>query len=256
MSSLRLPVSSVSHTLLLSLSFLLALAPILRAAPAASLFDGRSLAGWEGDLKWWRVADGALTGGSTTEKIPRNFFLATTRSFQNFDLRLKLKLTGDPVTGLINSGVQIRSLRVPADTEMSGYQVDAGDKWWGKLYDESRRNKVIAEPVDATAADAAVKKGDWNEYHIRTEGPRIRAWINGVPTVDYTEANPAIAFDGHIGIQIHGGGIALVQVKDVTLEELPATPGAPTWDKVGHPKPRDPTAKNKKAPAAPTPATK
>ena len=224
---------------------------VLRAAPA-SLFDGRTLDGWEGDAKWWRVQDGALTGGSTTEKIPHNYFLATTRSFQNFDLRLKLKLTGDPQTGLINSGVQLRSVRVPGSTEMSGYQVDAGDKWWGKLYDESRRNKVIAEPLDAAAADTAVKKGGWNEYRIRTEGPRIRAWINGVPTLDYTEADPSVALDGKIALQIHSGGIALVQAKDVTIEELPPTPGAPTRDKVGHPKPRDPNAKKKKA--APTPA--
>ena len=246
----------LSPSLLLSFSLVLSLAPALRAAPATSLFDGHSLAGWEGDAKWWRVADGALTGGSTTEKVPRNFFLATTRSFQNFELRLQLKLTGVPNTGMINSGVQIRSLRVPADTEMSGYQVDAGDKWWGKLYDESRRNKVIAEPIDAVAADAAVKKGGWNDYRIRTEGPRIRAWINGVPTVDYTEADPAVALDGQIALQIHSGGIALVQVKDVTVEELPPTPGAPTRATVGHPKPRDPNAKKKKAAPAATPATK
>ena len=63
-------------------------------------------------------------------------------------LRHELRLTGTPGTGLINSGVQIRSLRVPGSTEMSGYQVDAGDGWWGKLYDESRRNKVIAESAD------------------------------------------------------------------------------------------------------------
>ena len=249
MPSLRLPFSS---SLFLSFSLLLALTPVLRAAPATSLFDGRTLAGWEGDLKWWRVQDGALTGGSATEKVPKNFFLATTRSFQNFNLRVKIKLTGDPKTGMINSGVQIRSLRVPDHNEMSGYQVDAGDKWWGKLYDESRRNKVIAEPLDAAAADAAVKKGGWNEYRIRTEGPRIRAWINGVPTLDYTEADPSVALDGKIALQIHSGGIALVQAKDVTIEELPPTPGAPTWDQVGHPKPRDPNAKKKKA--APTPA--
>ncbi len=249
MPSPRLPLSP---SLLLSVFLTIASTLTLRAAPAPSLFDGHSLAGWEGDLKWWRVADGALTGGSTTEKVPRNFFLATTRSFQNFDLRLQLKLTGDPKTGMINSGVQIRSLRVPADTEMSGYQVDAGDKWWGKLYDESRRNKVIAEPLNAAAADAAVKKGDWNEYRIRTEGPRIRAWINGVATVDYTEADPSVALDGKIALQIHSGGMALVQVKDVTVEELPPTPGAPTWDKVGHPKPRDPNAKKKKAAPAPS----
>ena len=216
------------------------------AAAPTSLFDGRTLAGWEGDEKWWRVQDGALTGGSTTEKVPKNFFLATTRSFQNFELRLKLKLTGVPNTGMINSGVQIRSLRVPEHTEMSGYQVDAGDGWWGKLYDESRRNKVIAVPADLAAVDAAVRKNDWNDYRILAEGPRLRTWLNGVPALDYTETDPAIALDGKIALQIHSGGIALVQIKNVVIEELPPTPGAPTWDKVGHPKPRDPNAKKKK----------
>src|SRR5690606_38313533 len=102
-------------------------------AEPVSIFDGKTLDGWEGDAKWWRVEDGALTGGSRTEKVPHNYFLATAKSYQNFDLRLKLKLTGDPKTGMINSGVQIRSVRVPNNTEMSGYQVDAGDGWWGKL---------------------------------------------------------------------------------------------------------------------------
>ena len=252
MPSLRLPLSP---SLLLSFSLLLALPPALRAAPATHLFDGRTLAGWEGDLKWWRVQDGAVTGGSTTEKVPKNSFLATTRSFQNFDLRLKIKLTGDPKTGMINIGVQIRSLRVPDHHEMSGYQVDAGDKWWGKLYDESRRNKVIAEPIDAAAADAAVKRDDWNDYRILAEGPRIRSWINGVPALDYTETDPAIALDGKVALQVHSGGMALVQFKDIAITELPPTPGAPTWDKVGHPKPRPP-AKKKNAPPATAPSAK
>ena len=236
-------------------------ATVVAAAAPTALFDGRTLDGWEGDAKWWRVQDGCLTGGSSTEKIPKNFFLATTRSFQNFDLRLKIKLTGDPQTGLINSGVQLRSLRVPNNTEMSGYQVDAGDKWWGKLYDESRRNKVIAGPLDEAAINAAIRAGDWNDYRILAEGPRLRSWINGVAALDYTETDPAIALDGKIAIQIHSGGIALVQVKDITLDPLPPTPGAPTWDQVGHPKPippRAPAAKQKKsasaAPAATSPA--
>ena len=235
------------NTPLLVRSLCVSLVCLISRARAEQLFDGKTLNGWEGDLKWWRVENGMITGGSTTEKIPRNFFLATTRSFQNFDLRLQLKLTGDPKTGMINSGVQIRSLRVPNNTEMSGYQVDAGDGWWGKLYDESRRRKVIAEPIDAAAVNAAVKSGEWNEYRVRTEGARIRSWINGVPALDYTEAEPNIAQDGKIAVQIHGGGIALVQVKDVRIEELPPTPGAPTWDKVGHPKPIEPQAAKKKA---------
>lgn len=224
---------------------LLVLATSTLAAPVP-LFDGKTLNGWEGDLKWWRVQDGCLTGGSTTEKVPRNFFLATTRSFENFELRLRLKLTGVPNTGMINSGVQIRSIRIPNNTEMAGYQVDAGDGWWGKLYDESRRRKVIAEPVAPAAVTAAVKKDDWNEYRIRAEGPRIRSWINGVAALDYTETEPNIARDGHLAIQIHSGGIALVQVQDVTVEELPPTPGAPTWAQTGLPPPPPPKAKTAK----------
>ncbi|MBI5688759.1 MAG: DUF1080 domain-containing protein [Verrucomicrobia bacterium] len=233
----RLPVSP---SLLLSVSILLV--ATVTAAPT-SLFDGRTLEGWEGDPKWWRVQDGCLTGGSTTEKIPHNYFLATKRSFENFELRLQIKLTGDPKTGFINSGVQIRSIRVPNNTEMAGYQVDAGDGWWGKLYDESRRRKVIAEPIDAAAVNAAVKKGDWNEYRIRAEGPRLRSWINGVPALDYTETEPAIARDGKIAIQIHSGGLAVVQAKGITIEELPPSPGAPTWAQVGLPPPPAPKAK-------------
>ena len=212
------------------------------AMHAADLFDGKTLAGWEGDMAWWRVQEGMITGGSLTEKVPRNFFLATTRSFQNFDLRLRLKLTGVPNTGMINSGVQIRSVRVPSSTEMSGYQVDAGEGWWGKLYDESRRNKVIAEAADLAAVNAAMKPGEWIEYRIRAEGPRIRSWVNDVPALDYTETEPNIAQDGQIGIQIHGGGMALVQVKDVRIEELPPSSGVPTWQTVGLPKPREPAA--------------
>jgi hypothetical protein len=230
---------------ILGITFLAAVAAFVSPLAAADLFDGKTLSGWEGDLKWWRVQDGALTGGSLTEKIPHNYFLATSRSFQNFDLTLKLKLTGVPNTGMINSGVQIRSVRVPDSTEMSGYQVDAGDGWWGKLYDESRRNKVIAEPANLPAVTAAVKKGDWNEYRILTEGPRIRTWFNGVPALDYTETDPNIALDGHIGLQIHSGGMALVQIKEITLKELPPTPGAPTWAKLGPPPPRKAKAKAK-----------
>jgi hypothetical protein len=225
-----------------------AVTAIANAGLGAELFDGKTLTGWEGDPKWWRVQDGALTGGSTTEKVPRNFFLATTKSYQNFDLRLKLKLTGVPNTGMINSGVQIRSMRVPNNTEMSGYQVDAGDNWWGKMYDESRRNKVIAEAANLAAVNAAVKPGEWNEYRVRAEGARIRSWINGVPALDYTEMEPNIAQDGHIAIQIHSGGIALVQVKEVRIEELPPTPGAPTWQQIGLPKPREATKKMAKQP--------
>lgn len=205
-------------------SFLLASATVAPAEsnlPSTALFDGQTLRGWEGDLRWWKVEDGKIVGGSKTEKVPKNFFLATTTSYKNFDLKLKLRLTGNPETGMINSGVQIRSVRLADSTEMVGYQVDAGDGWWGKLYDESRRKKVIGEPAHPEAVKAAVRPGDWNEYRILAEGRRIRTWLNGVPALDYTESDTALPQEGLIGLQIHSGGLATVEVKDIYLRELP-----------------------------------
>lgn len=204
-----------------SLLVLLSLSSFAFAAPQ-SIFDGKSFDGWEGDTaKTWRIVDGAFVGGSLTEKIPRNEFLATRKTYRNFDLTLKFKLTG--TEGFVNAGVQFRSVRIdkPAN-EMRGYQADIGDpEWWGCLYDESRRNKVMAKS-DMSKVGPVLKKNDWNEYRIRCEGPRVQLWINGVQTVDYTEADPEIAKgDGHIAVQIHGGAKAEASFKDIVIEELP-----------------------------------
>ena len=184
-----------------------------------ALFDGRSFAGWEGDIKGtWRVQDGAIVGGSQTAQVPRNEFLTTTRSFGDFVLRVRFRLVG--TEGFINGGVQFRSRRLdkPAH-EMTGYQADLGDKYWGSLYDESRRNKTLVAP-DAKLIDEILKRGDWNEYEIRAEGPRIRLSINGRQTIDYTETDPAIPREGLIGLQIHGGGKAEAWYRDITIVEL------------------------------------
>jgi hypothetical protein len=190
----------------------------LAAAPQP-IFDGRSFKGWEGDTqKTWRIEDGAIVGGSLTRTVPRNEFLATTRRYTNFVLRLRIKLTG--TEGFVNSGIQIRSERIPNHHEMVGYQADAGEGWWGAIYDESRRNKVLAKPDDEVVRKA-VKPGDWNDYEIRADGRRITLKINGVQTVDYTEPDPEIPQHGLVAVQVHGGGKAEVAFKDITLEELP-----------------------------------
>jgi len=209
------------------------LVPFVLHAEPTSLFDGKTLDGWDFDPAMWRVEDGVITGGSTTEKIKKNDFISTKKSYQNFELKLKIKVSGDPKTGMLNSGIQIRSVR--EGTAMSGYQVDCGAGWFGKIYDEHRRNKVIWAPTpeQQAALDKAIDVFGWNEYRIRAEGPRIQTWINGVHCMDFTETDPNIALDGHIAPQVHSGGICLVQVKDVTIEELPATPGAPTWESLG-----------------------
>jgi len=123
----------------------LVLAAVAGGAPqATSLFDGKTLDGWEGDTKVWRVVDGVIVGGSK-EGNPRNEFLATTKSYANFVLKLEYKLVG--TEGFVNSGVQIRSRRIPKPpNEMKGYQADIGAGFSGALYDESRRNKMLVKP--------------------------------------------------------------------------------------------------------------
>ena len=189
------------------------------AADPIRLFDGASFQGWDGDTNsTWRIRDGALVGGSLKTTVPRNEFLATTATYTNFALRLKFKLTGSE--GFVNGGVQIRSQRVPNDSEMIGYQADIGEGWFGAIYDESRRNKVMAKPAEADVKKA-VKPGEWNDYEIRAEGRRVVLKINGVQMVDYTEADAAIPQFGRIGLQVHGGGKTEIRYKDLTLEPLP-----------------------------------
>jgi len=182
------------------------------------LFDGKTFTGWEGDNQTWRIEKGAFIGGSLTEFVPHNDFICTTQRFKNFDLRLKVKLAG---TGFVNGGVQFRSLRLKnPEFEMTGYQADMGGGWWGCLYDESRRNKVLARPY-AAIIKRIIKADDWNDYVIRCEGTHIRLWLNGVLTVDYIEPDPAIAASGFIGLQVHGGGKTEASYKEISIQELP-----------------------------------
>src|SRR5207249_44524 len=85
------------------------------------LFDGKTLAGWEGNLDYWKVRDGMIVGDSPG--IKHNEFLCTKAEFGNFELKVTFRILGDETK---NSGVQFRSQRVPDNTEVSGYQADIG----------------------------------------------------------------------------------------------------------------------------------
>jgi hypothetical protein len=188
------------------------------APKGVPLFDGKTFTGWEGDQKIFRIEDGAIVGGNMKEKVARNEFLTATKEYGDFELRLKVRLKGaDP-----NGGIQFRSRRIPNHNEMIGYQADLGQQYWGVLYDESRRKKVLAVP-DKKELEKVIKRDDWNEYVIRCEGRHIRQWFNGLLTVDYTEPDEKIEQKGLIGVQIHAGQPSEAWYKDIVIEEL--TPG-------------------------------
>ena len=199
---------------------LLLLAGLARAESDqfTSLFDGKSFEGWEGNLKVFRIEQGAVVGGSLKAPVVRNEYLCTTKHYENFELRLKFKLLGTNANG----GVQIRSQRVPHSNEMCGYQADMGKVWWGCLYGECHwREGKLAGPTPAEQ-QKIIHFEDWNDYLIRCQGRRIQLWVNGHQTVDYTESNPSILQTGVIGLQIHANGPTEAWYKDIQIRPLPA----------------------------------
>jgi hypothetical protein len=127
---------------------------------------------------------------------------------------LKFRLAG----GAGNSGIQFRSQPAPDPWEVSGYQADAGEKYWGCLYDESRRNKVLASPAEEMLAD--LDTNAWNEYVIRAEGRHITLRLNGVQVVDYEELDPGIPQRGFLALQVHSGLATMVQFRDIEVREI------------------------------------
>ena len=207
---------------ILALLFSFAISPScihLSVNKQVSIFNGKNFQGWEGDTTHtWRIEEGTIVGGSLTEKVPNNNFLCTRKSYSDFVLKLKFKLSG--TEGFINSGVQFSSKRaVEPAYEMIGYQADLGDKFWASLYDESRRNKTLAAPDSALVA-RSLKPDEWNDYEVHSQKGRIRLFLNGKITVDYVEADKSVPQAGIIGLQIHGGGKAQVAFKDLVISEL------------------------------------
>lgn len=196
----------------------LAISGVSRAEEAkefVDLFDGKTLTGWEGNLKAFRVEDEAIVAGTMKERIPQNEFLCTTKEYANFELQLEVKLIGDDP----NAGIQIRSRRIPNHHEMIGYQADLGQGYWGALYDESRRKEVLIGPDDATR-QKAVKPKDWNTYRIRCEGRRIQLWLNDIQTVDYTETDESLEQTGLIGLQVHSGPPTEIHYRKIRIKTL------------------------------------
>ncbi|MBQ99904.1 MAG: hypothetical protein CMO60_03485 [Verrucomicrobiales bacterium] len=189
----------------------------LSLSAGEKLFDGTTLKGWQvqkGEERYWKVRGGVIVGGSMTEKVAHNTFITTVKRYGDFELRLKAKVEGPRA----NAGIQIRSERIENHHEMIGYQADIGKNIWGRLYDESRRRSFLIDWASKDGVKAA--KEGWNDYIIRCEGSRIRLWVNGTLTCDYTEKDEKIPLKGFIALQAHSGPPFEASYKGVEIEEL------------------------------------
>ena len=167
-------------------------------------FNGKDLAGWDGDPQLWKVEKGEIVGQSPGLK--RNEFLRSQMAAGDFRLKVKVKLV--PNSG--NSGIQFRSAALP-DGEMRGYQADIGAGWWGKLYEENARGVLSAK-----SGEPYLKPDDWNDYEVIALGSHIRSFLNGQPCVDLDD--PAGARLGIFALQLHAGGPVEVRFKEIHLE--------------------------------------
>ncbi len=179
-----------------------------------ALFNGKNLHGWEGNRDLWTVKDGMIIGDSAG--IKKNEFLATRKKYSDFELRLEFRMHN----GSGNSGIQFRSKRLPGSSAVKGYQADLGQKYWGCLYDEHRRRKILAQAPKKLFD--VLKKDDWNEYVIRAEGERLIMKINGFKTVDYREPDKEISRTGIIALQVHSGPAMRIDFRKIRIKVLNA----------------------------------
>jgi hypothetical protein len=207
------------------------------------LFNGKELAGWEGNPKLWSVKDGAITGQTTAENPAKGntFLIWTNGVVADFELRCSFRLVPGDAQGFSNSGIQYRSKVVdPANWVVGGYQADmeAGPTYTGILYEERFRGimagrgekvvwdkdgkkQVVGSVGDAAAIEASIKKGDWNDYVIIAQGNHLQQFVNGKQTIDVVDDDQAKrAMTGVLALQLHAGPPMMAQFKDIRLKKL------------------------------------
>ena len=201
------------------------------------IFDGKSLAGWDGDPKFWRVENGAIVGQTATEKQPdqNTFLIWRGGSPANFELKLQYKLTG------FNSGIQIRSIELPdVKYAMKGYQADMDgmQQYTGQIYEERGRGflamrgqfsyigegkkaAVVGSVGDSEELKKLVKGDDWNDLHLIARGNTIIQLLNGrITSMVIDDDTAGRKLEGLIGIQCHLGPPMKIEVRNVRLKKL------------------------------------
>ena len=207
-----------------------------------SIFDGTTLEGWDGDPAFWRAESGAIVGQSTDQnQVRQNTFLIW-RGGEPADFELKLEFRMNST----NSGVQIRSVRLPAGGDigkwvMKGYQadIDFANQFTGQIYEErgrgflAMRGQAVYVPdggrpmvignLQQTADElkGLIKTSGWNQLHLVARGNTIIHILNGAVTsivVDDDSKNRALS--GLLGFQMHVGPPMKVEFRNIWLKRL------------------------------------
>lgn len=195
-----------------------------------SLFDGKTLAGWDGQPGLWRVEDGAIVGETVKEMFPpyafpNTFLICRGVTAKDFDLKLEIKVEKGG-----GSGIQYRSSVGSQPGQPPGKANEGRDPRWamigpqadfwfpvneqakdysGQLYSQNTSLGIIAwrgqvveslpgkQPQlvgvigDRGKLGAFVKDGEWNQYTIIARGNVILHILNGQLMAVLVDDDPA-----------------------------------------------------------------
>ncbi|MHC4540195.1 MAG: 3-keto-disaccharide hydrolase [Planctomycetota bacterium] len=212
-----------------------------------SIFNGKDLAGWDGDPKFWSVKDGAIHGETTPDNPTKGntFIIWRGGRVKDFGLKVKFRL----VNG--NSGIQYRSKEFEK-WRIGGYQADIAEniKYVGLLYHEAGRG-IVANVGESVVIDEKGKKNvvgrvadreelnkagfykptEWNEYTIIARGNHILQYVNNhlvaelidndrLTDSDDPRDRKGAAADGLLALQLHAGPPMVVEFKDIRVKHL------------------------------------
>ncbi len=210
------------------------------------IFDGKSLSGWDGDPKYWRVENGRIVGEVTEETIlQRNSFLIW-RGGKPGDFELMVEYR---VTPQGNSGINYRSVQLSdAPWSLAGYQADIDGarhdlrpprrRYTGQAYEErgrrflALRGQVVrigagASPVllgtidDADVLEKAINDEGWNRYHLVIKGNTLAHFLNGrLMSLVFDEDLKNRRKNGLIGVQVHTGPPHKIEYRKLLLKIL------------------------------------
>jgi 3-keto-disaccharide hydrolase len=200
-----------------------------------SIFDGKTLDGWEGDPKYWRVENGILTGEVTPETIlKRNTFIIW-RGGTPGDFELKADYR---ITAAGNSGINYRSAAV-ADTPLAlrGYQcdIDGRNNYTGQNYEErgrlflavrgqvthvvGGRKPIVLSSLGEAKELATLITPDWNSVHLIVRNNVLIHLINGhVMSMVIDDDVAGRTLQGLLGVQVHVGPPMKVEYSDFRLK--------------------------------------
>jgi hypothetical protein len=180
-----------------------------------TLFDGKTLDGWEGHSSLWSVRDGVIVG-KNTEPVGVSTYLLTKSRYSDFRLRATVKL----VESEMHSGIAFWGRVAPEQKDPYTYagHLVMFPSGWG-MYDLYGRRGL---PVNAAPAKKVGKQHDWNELEILAQGNRVRVAVNGAAVIDWRDPEPERIKEGPIGLQLHSNKVPQeVHFKDLVLETFP-----------------------------------